>query len=65
MCKWLVLNWKNVSNFHKLEVVDRGSETQLQVGEKIKLFIVALYGLKMSVCCNTTIGCTFIIITDV
>ena len=25
----------NMSNFHPLEVVDRGSETQLQVGGKI------------------------------
>ena len=24
-----------MSNFHPLEVVDRGSETQLQVGEKL------------------------------
>ena len=26
-----------VSNFHPLEVVDRGSETQLQVGENFKM----------------------------
>ena len=26
----------NVSNFHPLEVVARGGETQLQVGEKFK-----------------------------
>ena len=25
----------NMSNFHPLEVVDRGSETQLQVGEDV------------------------------
>ena len=28
-----------VCNFYPLEVVDRGSETQLQVGKKFKLFI--------------------------
>ena len=26
----------NISNFHPLEVVGRGSETQLQVGENLK-----------------------------
>ena len=26
---------KNMSNFHPLEVVGRGSETQLQVGENL------------------------------
>ena len=25
--------YPNINNFHPLEVVDRGSETQLQVGE--------------------------------
>ena len=25
--------WSNVNNFHSLEVLDRVSETQLQVGE--------------------------------
>ena len=25
------LNWKNIGNFHPLEVVGRSSETQLQV----------------------------------
>ena len=28
-----VLNQANISNFHPVEVVDRGSETQLQLGE--------------------------------
>ena len=28
-----VIKLKNMSNFHPLEVVGRGSETQLQVGE--------------------------------
>ena len=30
---WLQI--KHMSNFHPLEVVGRGSETQLQVGEKL------------------------------
>ena len=41
----------NTSNFHPLEVVDRGtSETQLQVGENLYFYIV-LYGFRdHSVC---------------
>ena len=35
ICKCLVSNSTNTSNFHPLEVVDRGSETQLQVGENL------------------------------
>ena len=35
ICKYLCLNSTNMSNFHPLEVVDRGSETQLQVGEDL------------------------------
>ena len=31
-----------MSNFHPLEVVDRGSETQLQVGENVNLLFSAL-----------------------
>ena len=31
--KKLVTNSTNISNFHPLEVVGRGNETQLQVGE--------------------------------
>ena len=30
---------KNMDNFHPLEVVDRGSETQLQVGENLNYLI--------------------------
>ena len=30
---------QNMSNFHKLEVVGRGSETQLQVGENSNYLI--------------------------
>ena len=32
----------HISNFHPLEVVCRGSDTQLQVGEKNKLFNLGL-----------------------
>ena len=35
ICKCLVSNETNMSNFHPLEVVSRGSETQLQVGENV------------------------------
>ena len=31
-------NQTNMSNFHPLEVVSRGSETQLQVGENSSVF---------------------------
>ena len=33
MCKCLVSHLAGMSNFHPLEVVGRGSEPQLQVGE--------------------------------
>ena len=33
ICKYLVSNEPNMSNFHPGEVVGRGSETQLQIGE--------------------------------
>ena len=32
-----------MSSFHPLEVVDRGGETQLQVGENLSLFSLALW----------------------
>ena len=35
----LVSNSINRSNFHSLEVVGRGSETRLQVGEKLNALI--------------------------
>ena len=35
MCKGLVSNYANMSNFEPLEVVDRGSETQPQVVENL------------------------------
>ena len=34
-CKRLVSNLTNMGNLHPLEVVGRGSETQLQVGEDL------------------------------
>ena len=34
ICKCLVASSPNISNFHSLEVVDRGSEAQLEVVEK-------------------------------
>ena len=34
VCKCLVSNGTNMSHFRRLEVVDRGSESQLQVGKK-------------------------------
>ena len=37
-----------MSNFHPLEVVCRGSGTQLQAGEKIKLFVLAAEGLMLN-----------------
>ena len=42
----LSLNKINIGNFYPLEVVGRGSETQLQVCEKIKLCDIAGKGLK-------------------
>ena len=35
ICKYLVSNSTNISNFHPLEVAGRGSETQLQVAENL------------------------------
>ena len=35
ICKCLRSNNTHMSNFQLLEVVDRGSETQLQVAEKL------------------------------
>ena len=41
VCKYLVSNETNMSNFQLLEVVDCGSETQLHVGKKqVNGFIV-------------------------
>ena len=37
ICECLVSYQTNMGDFHPLEVVDRGSETQLQVGEKINV----------------------------
>ena len=35
ICKYLLSSQINMSNFQPLEVVGRGSETQLQVGENL------------------------------
>ena len=35
----LVSKYTNISNFHPLEVVCRGSEKQLQVGENFNLIL--------------------------
>ena len=35
ICEYFVSKETNVSNFHPLEVVGRGSETQLQVSENL------------------------------
>ena len=35
----MVVKNTNVNNFHSLEVVGRGSETQLQVGENLNYLI--------------------------
>ena len=39
----------NLNNFHSLEVVDRVSETQLQVGENSNWIILAVKGLTILV----------------
>ena len=39
MCTCLVLNQTHMSNFYPLEVLGRGSETQLQVGENLNYLI--------------------------
>ena len=41
ICKCLVSNSTNMINLHLLEVVGRGSETQLQVGENLNDLIYA------------------------
>ena len=42
----LNFNFANHTNFQLLEVVDRGSETQLQVTENFKLLTRVFKGLK-------------------
>ena len=39
ICKCFVVNLTNISNFHSLKVVGRGSETQLQVSENLNYLI--------------------------
>ena len=42
--KYFVFKLTNVCNFHTLEVVDRCSETQLQVGENFNRIILRVKG---------------------
>ena len=42
--KHLDLNFTNPTNFQSLEVVDRGSETQLQVAENLILIVPSFRG---------------------
>ena len=44
-----------MSNFHPLEVVGRGSETQLQVGEKLNYFFITMGEFSV-----TVIYCTLV-----
>ena len=44
ICKCFVLNLTNISNFHSLEVVGRGSETQLPVSENLNDLILRFRG---------------------
>ena len=37
ICKFLVSNETNMSNFHPFQVVGRDSETQLQVGDDLNI----------------------------
>ena len=46
ICKQLTSNLSNLNNFHSLEVVDRVSETQLQVGENSNWIIWRLFKCK-------------------
>ena len=39
ICKYLCSNYTNMSNFQPLEVVGRGSETQLKVAENFSYLI--------------------------
>ena len=47
----MVSNLTSMSNFHSLEVVGRGREAQLEVGDNI-IFNVGLYGLSLVVAGN-------------
>ena len=40
----LTIEQLNIGNFHALEVVDRSSETQLQVGENLNYFTLPSKG---------------------
>ena len=49
----LKLNKLVLSNFHPLEVVCRGSETQLQVGENLNNLIFSASSVKCTLCKTT------------
>ena len=46
--KTVDLHLSNLNNFHSLQVVDRVSETQLQVGENFRLNNLAVKGLTLT-----------------
>ena len=48
------LKLNNMSNFHPLDVVGRGSETQRQVGEKL-ICLFSAYGVNYPASCKTQI----------
>ena len=52
----LKLNRTYMSNFQPLEVVGRGSETQLQVGENINKTIQCLEGYRVNTQCHNPKG---------
>ena len=55
------LHFSNLNNFHSLEVVDRVSETQLQVGENLNGIIWRSKGLyKVDLAMLTFIGSEYI-----
>ena len=45
------LNFTNNTNFQSLEVVDRGSETQLQVGENLN-FLTLRAKIHLPIACS-------------
>ena len=50
----IIILYYNMNIFYRLEVMDRGSKTQLQVGENFKLFNLAVYW-EQNVCLNSKI----------
>ena len=56
-----VNNLTNTSNFHPLEVVGRGSETQLQVGEKLNKITSPLRGYQSPINKECRITCVLLL----